>query len=427
MLQTDRESGNVPWKQLSTSPEAFVETVEGVSIDWRDPSHLNAKELKTNWVTCFNHQTVTEDGDLVGQYPFRFKAAVEEGKPRKSKNEFERSLAAARAMPGYVELDDEEDSGGTDSDADDESGSEPSPPPRGRKRTADSMAESKSKRSKSSRRKPITSAELVHSSDEEELDMSRPKKKKKDAATFDKVSAGAATGKAPRHGDKGKGKAPDASDSEVELDLIQDILHPAESSGDHEMLDVLGGSGTESEDASSEDSSEDSSEVDKLGKKPVSTKAPTATGAGKKSSQGATEPSAKGVATSGKLGQPSGPAGPAPLRPASQSHSTAAGLQGSKPATPKASERAALNNPEEAAADEMVQSQDYAWMKETNYIVVVETEGELWVVDESDPLPTAEPASPLAAFQGDTQPEFLVNLTSGIAYKKLLPFVEMVG
>lgn len=142
--------------------------VEGVTIDWTDPSRIEGSKLKTNWKSCHEHQTFAGEEGLEGQLPFEFHHSVTEGH-YKPKSKYEISLEAARGKPGYVEIDEEE--GQDDDDADDSgsgSESEEEAPPK---------KKSKSLHGSPKRRKYLKSTEATESSEEEEA--APPAKKSK--------------------------------------------------------------------------------------------------------------------------------------------------------------------------------------------------------------------------------------------------------
>lgn len=238
----------MPWKLLSDNPEKYLRFVDGVEVDWRNPSHLNGPELKSNWEACHKHQSYEEDGVLRGQLPFEFKSDLDKSKPRKPDDKYARTLAAARAKPGYVEVSGDEDASNGGSDADSEAENEIiDAQPKGMKRPASSMVSPKAKKGKSNGKPSrirssefvASSAEEGHSGSESEHATSPPKKKlKSDArpearrrnqapdtsASMGSVAAAGQERPVPIPVRKGKEKAADSnSESEVPFEFIRDV------------------------------------------------------------------------------------------------------------------------------------------------------------------------------------------------------------
>ncbi|KZP12664.1 hypothetical protein FIBSPDRAFT_961235 [Athelia psychrophila] len=193
-FQTNEEKAVIPWKKVEKSPKTYVESVPGLTIEWSDPSRLDADKLKANWVACVKNQEIADgNGQRVGQMPFRFRSSITLG-VSKPKDKYQLSLEAARVhKPTYVDT---------------QSG--PGKEQKSRKR-----------------RKPEKSNELVHTS-EDEGSAPPPTKKAKHQDSSDARGGSGAEVEANRQTRKKQGKRKaadqDALGSDVDFDLIDDLI-----------------------------------------------------------------------------------------------------------------------------------------------------------------------------------------------------------
>lgn len=107
----------VPWKTIKENPSEYVECVEGVEIDWTEPSRGSLKAIEDNWKSCERVQTIVgADGERELQLPFQFLPKILEHM-RKGKSTYDPAHDSDQEMID-VEVEGEEDE--EDSDEDEE-------------------------------------------------------------------------------------------------------------------------------------------------------------------------------------------------------------------------------------------------------------------------------------------------------------------
>lgn len=78
----------VPWKAIQDDPDKYVDCVEGVVIDWSEPSRAALSKIEANWRACEGAQTTLgPNGERLLQIPFEFKPKILETM-RKGKSKY---------------------------------------------------------------------------------------------------------------------------------------------------------------------------------------------------------------------------------------------------------------------------------------------------------------------------------------------------